>query len=408
MDKNMTYEIVSEFPHEIIFEKGEPCISLYQPIYRAAPDNMQNPIIFRNLMRQIEDSLAKRYDKREISTNMDVFYQIEKDNDFWIDTRDGLGLAVLSNRERCVVYKLKTPVPELAIVADSMHIKPLIKAFQSTDKYQILGLSRGEFKLYEGNRYELHEVQMPPDTKVTLEEVLGSEVTEEFITHGSYGGYSGSSSGGIIHGHGGKKDEVDKDIDRYFRYVDKFIAENYSKPSKLPLMLLTLTEYHTHFRKISNNSHLMEEGLRYSHDSLDLDEMREKAWEILQPIHWEKRHELLDAFEYAYAHSLGLGDVAEIARAAIEGRVKSLLIESDRIVPGKIDETTGKVEFGNLEAPGRDDVLDDLAELALRMGGEVVLIPQDKMPVKSGVAAILRSSLTQDVSMDQDQSSRES
>ncbi|HSP46584.1 MAG TPA: hypothetical protein VLN47_00670, partial [Clostridiaceae bacterium] len=141
----------------------------------------------------------------------------------------------------------------------------------------------------------------------------------------------------------------------------------------------------------------------YSHDSLNLEEMREKAWEILQPIHWEKRHELLDAFEYAYAHSMGLGDVAEIARAAIEGRVKSLLIESERIVPGKIDAETGKVEFGNLEAPGRDDVLDDLAELTLRMGGEVVLIPQDKMPVKSGVAAILRSSLTQDVSLDQEQ-----
>lgn len=396
----MTYEIANEFPHAIIFEKGEPCISLYQPIYRSAPDNMQNPIMFKNLMRQIEDTLRKVYDKREISTIMDAFNQIEKDNDFWIDARKGLGLAVLSNRERCVVYMLQGPVPELAIVADSMHIKPLIKAFQSTDKYQILGLSRGEFKLYEGNRYELHEVMMPPETKITLEEVLGSQVTEDFITHGSSGGYGASGAVGMIHGHGGKKDEVDKDIDRYFRYVDKFVAENYSKLSKLPLLLMTLTEYHTHFQKISNNPYLMEEGLRYSHDSMNLEEMREKAWAILQPIHWGKRHELLDAFEYAYSHDLGLGDVAEVARAASEGRVKSLLIEADRIVPGKIDETIGKVEFGNLEDPGQNDVLDDLAELVLRMGGDVVLIPQDKMPVKTGVAAILRSSLTQEVSPD--------
>lgn len=402
MDDNMTYEIVNEFPHEIIFEKGEPCMSLYQPIYRAAPDNMQNPIMFKNLMRQIEDSLKKAHDKREIPIIMDAFYQIEKDNNFWIDMRDALGLAVLSNRNRCVVYKLKIPVPELAIVANSMHIKPLIKAFQSTDKYQILGLSREEFKLYEGNRYELHEVQMPPDTKITLEEVLGSEVTEDFIIYGSAGGYSASGGVGMIHGHGGKKDEVDKDIDRYFRYVDRFIAENYSKPTKLPLMLMTLTEYHTHFQKISNNPYLMKEGLKYSHNALNLEEMRGKAWEVLQPIHWGKRHELLDAFEYAYSHDLGVGDVAEAAKAAIEGRVKSLLIEADRIVPGRIDETTGKVEFGNLEDLAEDDILDDLAELVLRMGGEVVLMPQDKMPVKSGVAAILRSSLTQEVSLEQE------
>jgi hypothetical protein len=37
-----------------------------------------------------------------------------------------------------------------------------------------------------------------------------------------------------------------------------------------------------------------------------------------------------------------------------------------------------------------DDLLDDIAELVLRKGGEVVVVPSEKMPTPAGVAAIYR------------------
>jgi len=39
------------------------------------------------------------------------------------------------------VYRLQRPVPELAIVADSFHTKPLLRILQSADRYQVLALT---------------------------------------------------------------------------------------------------------------------------------------------------------------------------------------------------------------------------------------------------------------------------
>jgi hypothetical protein len=35
-----------------------------------------------------------------------------------------------------------------------------------------------------------------------------------------------------------------------------------------------------------------------------------------------------------------------------------------------------------------DDLLDDLGELVTKMGGKVMIIPHEKMPTKTGVAAL--------------------
>ena len=83
-------------------------------------------------------------------------------------------------------------------------------------------------------------------------------------------------------------------------------------------------------------------------------------------------------------------NLPDIAAAAVAGRVATILIEADRVVPGRIEGTSGGITFGSLDRPDMDDVLDDLSELVLRMGGEVVVVLADRMPVDTGAAAIYR------------------
>ena len=45
---------------------------------------------------------------------------------------------------------------------------------------------------------------------------------------------------------------------------------------------------------------------------------------------------------------------------------------------------------GDLSDPEMDDVLDDLAELVLRMKGDVVVVPAERMPSTTGAVAIYR------------------
>jgi hypothetical protein len=116
-----------------------PCISLYQPTHRHYRENQQDPIVFRNLVKEIETSLQQAYPEQDISHLLEPFESLADDHDFWEHTLDGL--VVLAGFDVFHVFKLQQPVSQQVVVADSFHTKPLRRFLQSVDRYQILGLS---------------------------------------------------------------------------------------------------------------------------------------------------------------------------------------------------------------------------------------------------------------------------
>jgi hypothetical protein len=51
---------------------------------------------------------------------------------------------------------------------------------------------------------------------------------------------------------------------------------------------------------------------------------------------------------------------------------------------------TGNTQKKDLSNPDVDDLLDDMGELVIKMGGQVIVLPIDKMPSETGLAAIFR------------------
>jgi len=394
----------------LLADHEPPCVSLYLPTHRAHPENQQDPIRYRNLLREVESSLQKTYPTREVRPLLEPFQALAHDGGFWNHRTDGL--AVLGAAGTFRVFDLQRPVPERVVVADSFHVKPLIRILQSADRYQVLCLTRHEAKLYEGNRDALDPVELP-DVPSTLTAALGSELTEPHLTVASYG--TGPGPGGpMYHGHGGKTDEVDIDRDRFFRVIDRGILEHHSGPSGLPLLLVALAEHHAPFRAVSHNPALLAADLAVNPDSLTLDQLRAKAWAAVEPSYQQRLAGLVENYGLGASRQLGSDDLAEVARAATTGRVATLLVQADRVIPGRLDAATGRIERGELAAPrgaahrhhhhdatgrsdpseladpGVDDVLDDLAEAVLRMKGTVVVVPGDRLPSATGVAATFR------------------
>ena len=381
----MMYQIVNKFPDDILFEQEGPFISLYQPTNRHAPENKQDPIVYKNLLKTIEASLAHQYPSKDVSASMNVLRQIGDDAELWNNTLNGL--AILSSPNRCVVYKLHDAVEPLAIVADSFHTKPLIQAYQSIDNYLLLGLNSNEFDLFQGNQNGIVKLELEPGTARDIEAVLGNQLTESYLTQGSFNGVGHSP---MYHGHGGAKPEIDKDTEKFFRYVDRFVDENYSKPLKLPLILVALQEHHSTFAKISNNPYLVKDGIKGEYSSFSLEQLREKTWALLEPIYLAQMQEHLQHFEQAKASGLGSDSLAVISKAIFENRVDTLFVDVNRIIPGKIDPESGKFFARDIEAPNVGDVLDALAQRALNSKSDVIVLPPETMPGKSGIAAIFR------------------
>lgn len=387
MDQQM-----NDFPGVLLEPREPPCLSLYLPTGRHRPDNQQDPIRFRNLVRVLEQSLDELSSKRDLQALLLGFHELAEDAEFWNHSLDGL--AVLGAADVFRVYRLQRPMPELAIVADSFHVKPLLRILQSADRYQILSLSGFEIRLFEGNRDALAEVELARGVPRTLTQALGDELTDSHQTVASYGGSAGGGRGGggtpMRHGHGGRKDEVDIDANRFFRAVDRAILEHHSRPSGLPLLLAALPEHQSRFRAISRNPSLLVDGLDGSPDGLPIDTLRERAWQALEPHYLARLAGLVEAFGVARSRKLGSDDVREVARCAVGGRVATLLVDADGRIPGRLNRTSGAIEIADLHHPDVDDLLDDLAEVVLSAGGEVVVVPADRMPTPTGLAAIYR------------------
>jgi hypothetical protein len=379
--------LTSESLAELTSVHQPPCLSLYQPTHRRHPENQQDPIRFRNLMKDLDVSLRQKYPAVETRLLLEPFEALADDHDFWNHTLDGL--AVLGGPDLFQVFRLQRPVAELTVVADSFHTKPLRLFLQSVGRYHVLGLSLRKIQLFEGDRNVLDEIDPAPGVPRTITEALGDELTEPHQTVASYGGVGGASTS-MRHGHGGKNDEADIDADRFFRAVDRAVLEHHSRPSGLPLILAALPEHHHLFRRVSHNPFLMAEGLMINPDALPIDELRERAWQVVEPRYQARLAELSEEFEQARSKGLGNDDLMQVAQAAAAGRVATLLIEADRQIAGRLDGATGRVELADLSHPQVDDLLDDLGELVGKMGGRVLALPSERMPTRTGLAATYR------------------
>lgn len=363
-----------------------PCLSLYQPTHRHHPDNRQDPIRFRNLVKRMEASLRQAYAARDVRPLLAPFDSLADDRTFWNHTLDGL--AVLAAPDFFKVYRLQRPVPEHVTVASSFHTKPLLRILQSADRYQILGLNRHQMRLFEGNRDALDEIEPAPGVPQTSTDVVGERPGAPERKERVYG--AAAPGGTTRHGTDVKEEALAGDTERFFRALDRAVLEQHSRPSGMPLMLAALPEHHHLFRAVSRNPFLMAEAIDVHPNDLSLDALRREAWQRVQPHYLERLAGLIERFRTARANGLGSDALAEIAAAAATGRIATLLVDADRRIPGTFDRATGVLTLDGANQAGVDDLLDDLGEQALKTGAEVVVVPADRMPVETGIAAIWR------------------
>ena len=66
----------------LLESREPPCLSLYQPTHRHHPDNRQDPIRYRNLIKELEASLQQRYPEHESRERLAPFLALAEDREF--------------------------------------------------------------------------------------------------------------------------------------------------------------------------------------------------------------------------------------------------------------------------------------------------------------------------------------
>ncbi|WP_434703182.1 hypothetical protein J3P85_19910 [Pseudomonas sp. Z1-12] len=377
---------------ELLAFDEQPSLSLYMPTHRTFPERSQDPIRYKNLVRDLQTQLEQQHPDLDGAPLLQSFHALVDDQDFWNSNRDGI--AVFGARDYFKVIAVNQRLPQRAVANSHPYLKPLLRLVQSTDRYQALCLTRNEVWLYEGSSEQLEKIELAEQVPRNQNEALGDELTPG-NQQGFPNGFSRSGERGDAMMHeaagGGKQDEINLDRERFFRVVDKAILQYHSQPSGLPMILVALPENQAVFRAVSHNSQLLAQGVEIDPSRLGVEALRVHCSKLMAHSYADHVVDSLNRYGIAVGQGRALDNLADIAKAAWEGRVALLLVEAERQVPGQLDPDKGRLlidESGDELAP---DVLDELILAVTRQGGEVVVIPPEHvMPTDTGAAAVCR------------------
>jgi len=377
-------EINQPWFNDLLADHQPPCVSIYLPLHRADPPSTEDPIRFRDELERMQAVLAKRYDDTVIRLMVEKVSGVVNGNGFWVGDRDGV--AIFASPDFLQLVDLQNdprqPIEEQVVVADSFHVKPLIRTMQTDDRYHLLCVEIKEVRLFEGSRYRLEPVPLK-NVPQNPEEVAGmrlSRAVDAATDMAQAPAMQDQGPGSVTEG---------VPVEQFFRAVDKAVWEGHSRDAKLPLILCCAEQYQDLFHALSRNQYLLPQGISLNPHRLPLDRLREEAWRIIEPGYLASIDKLTNSFRAAKAHRKGSDELMEVAEAISQGRVGTLLVQENAQVPGILQRGSGMVLPPDPTHPS-DDVLDDLAEEVLKMDGRVVVLPPEAMPTETGVAAIYR------------------
>lgn len=286
-------------------------------------------------------------------------------------SRDPGGLAIYHSETFTGVVKIPTPVADLAVAADSFHIKPVLRAAQLRRTYHVLAFRRRAVDLLEVSADGVKRSEQFTLRVNTERQATGSEAGRQWF-----------------------REELKIKRQRELKEAMKTLArlvDGHLSAAKTPLVLAGPYHLQEAYRSAAAHQYLVERGLVGQIDEMDAKTLGNLSTCIMEPYFAELDAEALRGFHKAVAVGRGATSLKQIAEAAARGQVQTLLVAEDRQVWGRLDRTTGTIQIEpHAGSSDVDDLLDDVAELVLTKGGRVVVVPSSEMPTPQPIAAIMR------------------
>ena len=159
---------------------------------------------------------------------------------------------------------------------------------------------------------------------------------------------------------------------------------------KTPLVLAGVNTMLTYYREVDTYPHTEAEAISGNQEHRRADEFAAEVRAIVSRRFEGTINNRLDRIEALRNDRRSSTDVTEIALAAEEGRVESLVVAVDREVYGTLTDGIESIAPRAEADAATYDVLDEVVGLTLRQGGEVIGAKENELPEGFQIAAIFR------------------
>lgn len=373
---------------DLVQVSSRPCVSIYMPTVRAGTQTQQNPIRLKNLLRRVSDRLVETGRREtEVAQLLTPLREITDDLAFWQRQNEGLAVFFAPGFLRTV--KLPTRVDELALVENRFHLKPLFSLLSGDGQFYILALSLKHIRLIAASRHNTRELEIQ-DVPKSFEEAMG-RLTRQYSQFQAGTSSRTVSRMPLFHGHGTGEDDLKAEIVEFFNRADKALLKHMDRDC--PVVLAGVEYLLPRYKETTEHPKVLDEGLTGNAEGLSAEELRDAAWEIVEPVFLEDRRRAAER----YGDLLGAGRSSsryeEVLPAAHDGRVDTLFVARGVRLWGTYDPKSREIRLqedqtGQLN--GGEDLLDLAAVQTFLNGGQVYAVPQQEVPDGHAMAAVFR------------------
>lgn len=252
-------------------------------------------------------------------------------------------IAIFRTPHSLRILSIPVPVESMTVVATTFHVKPLLRWLQTERTYLFAGFTKNSVHLFKGTNYKFEKVDelALDDFEVDVAGwILNWMNSEEFSS----------------------KTRI-------------FLAGSPARVEPLKDILNGSLNYSTTafglFYARKPDAHLEQINMRFAQEANDIIDSALSEYFVAEELRLAKKN------------------IFEIAKAAVRGRVRKLIIADGVQIFGKINRETGELRINPFDLDHEDDdVLDDLAQIVLSKGGQVIVADRSQIPKGRSVLAI--------------------
>lgn len=353
------------------------CTSIYIPTEREGPEVQQElgPKKLKNILKKVRDEL-QRYglSETEAKEYIEPLEDLQDDREFWRNQSDCLSLFKANDEVK--IFTLPIETDQQFYVSDHFFVLPIFPFFNEDGRFYILTLTQQDVKLFEATHHSLTPIRIDDLAPERLEDAVGYDYRDKSLQFRSG---QGGDAGAMFHGQGSGKDDRNKELEKFFRAVDKGIQE-YLKDKKDPLVLACVEEYYPIYKKVTSYSNVWKEFIRGNPEDTDPLLLQEEGWLLVKPFFIQDKKRQIDRFRQLSATGKTSFELEDIIPSAVDGRIDVLFLQKDSDRYGLYDKVNRSLIIDSDMKPYHASLYNMAAMHTWMNGGQVYQVDPKEMP----------------------------
>ncbi|MCX7549956.1 hypothetical protein [Xanthomarina sp. F2636L] len=344
---------------------SDNCISIIMNTHRTKPDYLKDALQLKNLIKDAEIRLLADTGKKTAQNLIDKVQALAEQ----IDHSHNLESLIFFVNENVAEYtRLPIQVVDRVVIDNTFATRDLVRAMHYEANYYVLVLSQEKVRLIEASNDKVVKEYSKP---FPME-------NKQFYSRSKPESSIASRQSNLIA--------------EFFNQVDKEL--NIIRQSNpLPVLICTVEENYPEYIKIADQKQSIYEVFLNKNRILEKDHaIISEAWKLVESHTITQNNKRKSELLKAVTENKFLSDTNEIWKAIIEGKIQTLFIEQGLFQPAIIENDeiiyVSDIQKNNNELI--DDIYDELIELNMSYGGDVVFLPKGELTKFNGFGAITR------------------